>query len=130
MSTVLVTSHIIEVRSALTTALRMAAEQVGAMGEENAQDLCPVDTGNLKLSITHRVIQEDINATKLTIEIGTPVYYAPYVELGHSQQPGRYVPKIGKRLKASWVEARPFLRPAVEYYQDDYRAVIEAAVGN
>ena len=38
------------------------------------------------------------------IEVFNPVEYAPFVEYGHRQEPGRYVPAIGKRLKASWVE--------------------------
>ena len=29
--------------------------------------------------------------------------YAEYVEYGHRQKPGRYVPAIGKRLKRAWV---------------------------
>ena len=32
--------------------------------------------------------------------------YASYVEYGHRQTPGRYVPALGKRLKASWVKGR------------------------
>lgn len=43
------------------------------------------------------------------IEVINPVSYASYVEFGHRQKPGRYVPAIGKRLKASWVEGRFFL---------------------
>ncbi len=39
----------------------------------------------------------------LIIEIYNPVEYASYVEYGHAQEPGRYVPAIGKRLKAGWV---------------------------
>ena len=32
--------------------------------------------------------------------------YAIYVEYGHRQTPGRFVPAIGKKLKASWVKGR------------------------
>jgi len=32
--------------------------------------------------------------------------YASYVEYGHRQRPGRYVPALGKRLKANWVKGR------------------------
>lgn len=38
-----------------------------------------------------------------------PVEYASYVELGHRQMPGRYVPAIGKRLKSSFVEGKKML---------------------
>ena len=40
------------------------------------------------------------------IEIINPVDYAMYVEFGHRQSPGRYVPALGKQLKASWVEGQ------------------------
>ena len=130
MSSVVVTSNVIKVKHELDTALRSAMETVGQAAVDNAQDICPVDTSNLKNSITHRVVQEDATAKSITAEVGTPVYYAPYVELGHSQQPGRFVPKLGKRLKASWVEARPFLRPAIENNMDEYNQIIESALGN
>jgi len=44
-----------------------------------------------------------------TIEVINPVEYASYVEFGHRQEPGRYVPAIGKRLKAGWVNGQYFL---------------------
>lgn len=40
------------------------------------------------------------------INIINPVDYAMYVEFGHRQTPGRYVPALGKQLKASWVEGQ------------------------
>jgi len=40
------------------------------------------------------------------IEINNPVEYAPYVEFGHMQQPGRFVPALGKRLKKGWVKGQ------------------------
>lgn len=55
--------------------------------------------------------------------VGYTVHYAPHVEYGHRQQPGRFVPQIGKRLKASYVPGQYFLKTAVEetrpeFYQD------------
>lgn len=40
------------------------------------------------------------------IEVINPTEYASYVEFGHRQQPGKYVPAIGKQLKKGWVEGR------------------------
>jgi hypothetical protein len=37
------------------------------------------------------------------------VKYASYVEFGHRQTPGRYVPALGKRLKEGWVDGQYFL---------------------
>lgn len=41
-----------------------------------------------------------------TIAIINPIEYASYVEYGHRQTPGRFVPAIGKKLKKSWVKGR------------------------
>lgn len=40
------------------------------------------------------------------IDIINPVEYASYVEYGHRQTPGRYVPALGKQLKQGWVPGR------------------------
>ncbi len=49
-----------------------------------------------------------------SITVTNPVYYASYVEYGHRQTPGRYVPAIGKRLVKSWVEGQHFLKLSEE----------------
>ena len=43
------------------------------------------------------------------ITVINPVNYASYVEFGHRQTPGRYVPAIGKRLKQGWVSGQYML---------------------
>lgn len=43
------------------------------------------------------------------VEIVNPVHYASYVEYGHRQTPGRYVPAIGKRLVQGWAKGRYML---------------------
>lgn len=40
------------------------------------------------------------------VEIINLVEYASYVEYGHRQQPGRYVPALGVRLKKGWVKGK------------------------
>ena len=42
-------------------------------------------------------------------EIINPVEYASYVEYGHRQQVGRFVPQIGKKLKVGWVDGQKML---------------------
>lgn len=59
------------------------------------------------------------------VYIGSNVYYAPYVELGHHQTPGRFVPQIGKRLKASWVQPKPFIKPAVMEHIEEYEQILK-----
>lgn len=99
-------------------AIERALEICGGTAESYAKQRCPTKTSNLKNSITH-----DVHGN--TVTIGTDVEYAPYVEFGHIQQPGRYVPAIGKRLKASHVAAKPYLRPAVEDHVSQYTAIIQ-----
>ena len=51
------------------------------------------------------------------IEIFNPLEYASYVEYGHRQQVGRFVPHIGKRLKSGWVEGKFMLKISEEEIQ-------------
>ena len=44
-----------------------------------------------------------------TIIVTNTVAYAAYVEFGHRQTPGRYVPVLGKRLKQNFVEGQYML---------------------
>ena len=112
-------SHVPEVLSATATAAERALEKMGGTAETYAKKACPVDTGRLKNSITHKMDGKD------TVYVGTNVEYAPYVELGHDQEVGRYVEAIGARLVASHVDGKPFIRPAVENHADEYRKIVE-----
>ena len=60
--------------------------------------------GTLKKSWTVGNVQR--KGGSYEIEIINPVEYASYVEYGHRQKPGRYVPALGKRLKTAWVPGR------------------------
>ena len=60
--------------------------------------------GNLRRSwYLSKLIKTD---DKRFITLYNVVRYAIYVEYGHRQTPGRFVPAIGKKLKASWVKGR------------------------
>lgn len=50
----------------------------------------------------------------VSIEIINPVEYASYVEFGHRQQPGRYVPALGKRLKKAWVPGQLMMNKSID----------------
>lgn len=53
-----------------------------------------------------RGLRVDKDGKYYKIVIINQVEYAMYVEYGHRQEPGRYVPALGKRLKASWVKGQ------------------------
>lgn len=116
------TSYRSEVEQHIRQSVKRALEIVGGTAEGHAKENLTrnrsVITDTLRGSITHQPQSED------TMAVGTGVYYAPYVELGHHQQPGRYVPAIKKRLVRSFVPAKPYLRPAVENHINEYREII------
>ena len=118
------TSNVSEVKRITEQAAARALEKMGGTAETYAKKICPVKTGRLKGSITH---QKEGNEA---VWVGTNVEYAPYVELGHDQEVGRYVPAIGKRLVASHVEGKPFIRPAVENHVEEYRRIVENELHN
>ena len=59
------------------------------------------------------------------IEITNPVAYASYVEYGHRQTVGRFVPAIGKRLKQNWIEGKFMLTISEKELQAAAPGVIE-----
>lgn len=63
-----------EVSAAIKAALLRGLEKVGLVAEGYAKKLCPVDTGNLRNSITH-MIDEGGDA----VYIGTNSEYGAYV---------------------------------------------------
>lgn len=79
-----------------------ALEAVGLLAEGYAKMLCPVDTGNLRNSITHDRGGEDFEV------VGTNVEYAPYVEYGTSR-----------------MKAQPYIKPAVEEHAEEYKQIFE-----
>lgn len=96
------TSNVPQALSGLQAAKARALEIIGGKAETYAKQLCPVDTGNLRNSITHKQFDEN------TEVIGTNVEYAPYVELGTVN-----------------MRARPYLRPAAENHSAEYRKIFE-----
>lgn len=64
------------------------------------------------------------------IEIINPVDYAEYVEFGHRQTPGRYVPAIGKKLKASWVDGAFMLTISEDELRQATPKILEAKIND
>ncbi|HMM20629.1 MAG TPA: HK97 gp10 family phage protein [Selenomonadales bacterium] len=59
------------------------------------------------------------------ITIINPVSYASYVEYGHRQTPGRYVPAIGKKLKAGWVKGHFMMTISADELQSEAPGILE-----
>ena len=62
------------------------------------------------------------------ITIINPVHYASYVEYGHRQTPGRFVPALGKRLKKGWVEGKFMLTNAEATLEQNLPKIIEKKI--
>lgn len=96
-----------EASQGIARAIDRALEEIGLAAEGHAKRACPVDTGNLRNSITHAV-----EGSEGAVYVGTNVEYAPYVEMGTRR-----------------TAAQPFLRPAATEHGAQYRRVLEKALG-
>ena len=86
----------------------------------------PSDTGNLRRNWTVSDVRK--NGENYEIEVSNSAEYASYVEFGHRQTPGRFVPAIGKRLKKSWVKGKFMLTISENELQKQAPAVIEKKI--
>lgn len=91
-----------EVSQGIVRAIDRALEEIGLAAEGYAKRACPVDTGNLRNSITHAVVSAED-----AVYVGTDVEYAPYVEMGTRR-----------------TAAQPFLRPAATEHGPTYRSIL------
>lgn len=118
-----------EVKSEMHSALLRGLEKCGFVAEKYAKKRCPVDTGNLRNSISHVVVNGDSPAAY----IGTNEEYAPYVELGTGRyySGGRPTPWAYQDAEGKWHwtrgnKAQPFLKPAAADHAKQYRDIIES----
>lgn len=86
----------------------------------------PSDTGNLRRNWTVSDVRK--NGSNYEIEVSNSTEYASYVEFGHRQTPGRFVPAIGKRLKKSWVKGKFMLTISEDELKRQAPAVIEKKI--
>ena len=85
----------------------------------------------------------ELNEGDLTLEIGTNVKYAKWVNDGHKQQPGRFIPgvwnndgkfryqpgaKTGMVLKANFVEGRHYWENSIKIMEKIFPKALEKRV--
>ena len=123
-----------KVKSEFGEALLRGLEKCGLVAEGYAKKLCPVDTGNLRNSITHVVDEQEPAAI-----IGTNNEYAAYVELGTGIYAegggGRPTPWVYQDEKGNWHytrgnKANPFLKPALADHTQTYKNIFEDELKN
>lgn len=117
-------------QEAFEAACKRALERCGLQAEGYAKDLTPVDTGNLRNSITHKVAED-------VVYIGTNNEYAAYVELGTGKyaEGGRKDPWVYQDEEGRWhhtdgQRAQPYLKPAVADHKQTYRNIIKDELEN
>ena len=79
--------------------------------------------GTLRDAWTILPVEKQGNNYVVTIVNNTE--YASYVEFGHRQRPGRYVPALGKSLKANWVKGRFMLTISEQELEAQLPALLE-----
>lgn len=149
-----------KVKEEFEAAVLRALEKCGLTAEGYAKKLCPVDTGNLRNSITHQVDPGEPAAY-----VGSNSEYAAYVELGtgkyypggrqgwwvyvkgsdppKGKKPGKIYTKeeavrIMMALRRKGLDAhitdgsepKPYLKPAVADNVGTYRKIIEDELKN
>lgn len=76
----------------------------------------PVQSGELRRN--WYVTEVKRQGILLYIEIYNPKEYASFVEFGHRQEVGRYVPALGKKLKVPWVEGKFMLTLSIQEVEE------------
>ena len=96
----------------LKNEVKNSVRNVGETYKRNAESRTPVQSGELRRS--WQLKGPFFSGTDISVELRNSKNYASFVENGHRQTPGRYVPAIGKKLKASWVPGQHFLQKATD----------------
>ena len=126
-----------EVAVLMENAILDGLKLCGELAESHAIVNVPVDTGALKQSITHKVVEDEVF-------IGTNLEYAPYVELGTgiyaSEGGGRRTPwsyvagkgskyyEGGKVHITQGQKPTHFLKRAVTEHQNEYMEVMKRCI--
>ena len=104
-------------------------EDWGGYAEGVAEQLCPVDTGMLRNTISHQVILPEH-----AVEMGTNLHYGVYVEYGT----GKFAEETSYAKKIPWVymddngnwhrtsgqHPQPFIRPAIANHTETYKQIL------
>ena len=106
------------------TFCREAAKNLAARLLRGAIENTPVKSGQLKKAwkCDYKVVYR---GNEYRITVYNPQKYASYVEWGHRQEVGKYIPKLGKRLKKGWVDGKFMLTNAEKDLNPKVPAILE-----
>ena len=118
-----------------TVSVEQAVNEACILVENDAKRRCPVDTGELRMSITHEI--EETSENRITGAVGTNLEYAPYVEFGtgifSSLGNGRQDRWSYKDAKGEWhstigQQPQPYLHPALDDNREEVKKLIQKKI--
>ena len=107
-------------------AVSRAMTDEGLSWRDDVRDNTPVDTGDLRRS--WELTGPDKKGSKFEMDLANNLEYALYIEYGHRQEPGRFVPAIGKRLKADFVKGHYMLRDGTRRLEESLKPAVQKEV--
>lgn len=117
--------------------LERALGQACALVERSAKQNAPKGTGELRRSITSKVVRD---GDELVGIVYTPLEYAPYIEFGtglfaeegngRKDVPWHYQDDEGEWHSTSGQHPRPYLRPALDENRENIKRLLEEAITN
>lgn len=106
--------------------LSKAMNDEGLDWRDDVRANTPVDTGDLRSSWIFAGVEK--SGFIFEMDLSNNLEYADYVEYGHRQEPGRFVPAIGKRLKANYVSGYYMLRDGTNRLEESLPKSLEEAI--
>lgn len=110
-------------------ALTICGLKAVGYAQQRLTDQGAVDTGNLRNSVTHKVV---VNDNEHSVYIGSNVEYAPYIEFGTGvyypggrKTPWFYKGADGNYYRTQGMQARPYLRPAISDHSEEYEEIVK-----
>lgn len=115
----------------IDNAIDETLEESAIEGVAEIQSRTSVKTGNLRRSATSGDIK--VEGKRHSIKIGYDTNQAPYAdayENGHKQNPGQYVPAIGKKLKQSYVPGKHVVADSLTIVRAGLNAKLKQKLGD
>ena len=107
-------------------AVSRAMTDEGLSWRDDVRDNTPVDTGDLRRS--WELTGPDKKGLKFEMDLANNLEYVEFVEYGHRQEPGRFVPAIGKRLVADYVPGSYMLRDGTRRLEETLKPAVQKEV--
>ena len=106
--------------------LSKAMNDEGLDWRDDVRANTPVDSGDLRRSWIFAGVEK--SGFIFEMDLSNNLEYAEYVEYGHRQETGRFVPAIGKRLKANYVSGYYMLRDGTNKLEESLPKSLEEAI--